>query len=745
MNKSSRYIRPLLLERKNIGGKARGLQFLMEHDLLVPDAYLLRAEAFQDWRNGEDVFSVIREELTSIIGNKKYIVRSSAELEDSSKFSFAGQYKTVPSVEGIAAVLKGIKDVWYSALDDKVLSYSRKKGLDIELSLAVIIQEMIDPEYSGVVFTKNPVNGVEMVLVEGIKGSSDKILQNGLDPERWIYRWGEFIEHPVNSSLDFEKISRIVETSKSIEKKYGAAVDLEWVYSNGKIWWIQLREITTIDKKNFYSNKLSRQHLPGLIKPLVWSINIPLVCGAWIRLLDEMIGDVDLNPEEMAKQFYFRAYYNMSALGREFEKLGIPRDSLEVLNQGTTQGSIRPKPPISLLPRLFKFVFGKLFFENRLAKHYEMSDKKIKELEKREAKTPEEALKYIEELFEYNEDAAYYVIVSQMLHQVFYRILLNRVTKKGKNIEDIYVERLIIEINPYYNLKKLSCYLHETGKFQSLDDVLSYEHSSEILNDFMDRFGHLRDSGNDFSQPTWRERPELVYQMLKDFNHNHIREEFTRSRGWLAKKVSKQFELREIISFNYIKSYGLFRKHFIKIGTWLKDICLINHESDVFYLSYNELKDIIQNGCEENLISKIEQIKLRMKQAETVEVPTEIYGETPPILTNINLQFKEIKGIPASNGYYKGIIRHVKSLNNFTSVKKGDIVVIPYSDISWLPILSKAGAIISESGGVLSHAAVIAREYKIPSVLGVKAAFKIPDGSVAYLDGYLGIIKILED
>ena len=48
MNKSSRYIRPLLLEHKNIGGKARGLQFLMEHDLLVPDAYLLRAEAFND-------------------------------------------------------------------------------------------------------------------------------------------------------------------------------------------------------------------------------------------------------------------------------------------------------------------------------------------------------------------------------------------------------------------------------------------------------------------------------------------------------------------------------------------------------------------------------------------------------------------------------------------------------------------------------------------------------------------------
>jgi pyruvate,water dikinase len=93
-----------------------------------------------------------------------------------------------------------------------------------------------------------------------------------------------------------------------------------------------------------------------------------------------------------------------------------------------------------------------------------------------------------------------------------------------------------------------------------------------------------------------------------------------------------------------------------------------------------------------------------------------------------------------SSGYYEGTIRHVKTTKDFNKVEKDDVVVIPFSDISWSPIFSKAGAIISESGGLLSHAAVVAREYNIPAIVGVKNAFTIPDGAQVVIDCFKGNI-----
>jgi len=93
-------------------------------------------------------------------------------------------------------------------------------------------------------------------IIETVSGRSEKILQKGIDPDRWIYRWGKLLEKPEKSRINEKIISKIAAASKYLEVKIGSPLDLEWVYYNDQVWWIQLREITTIDEHDFFSNKL---------------------------------------------------------------------------------------------------------------------------------------------------------------------------------------------------------------------------------------------------------------------------------------------------------------------------------------------------------------------------------------------------------------------------------------------------------------------------------------------------------
>ena len=87
----------------------------------------------------------------------------------------------------------------------------------------------------------------------------------------------------------------------------------------------------------------------------------------------------------------------------------------------------------------------------------------------------------------------------------------------------------------------------------------------------------------------------------------------------------------------------------------------------------------------------------------------------------------------------------VRGIADFNRVEEGDIIVIPFSDVGWTPLFAKAGAVVAESGGMLSHSSIVSREYGIPCVVSVGGAMSIPDGSMAVVDGYRGIVTLQED
>jgi pyruvate,water dikinase len=123
-------------------------------------------------------------------------------------------------------------------------------------------------------------------------------------------------------------------------------------------------------------------------------------------------------------------------------------------------------------------------------------------------------------------------------------------------------------------------------------------------------------------------------------------------------------------------------------------------------------------------------------------LPELIFGDQqPPIQTE---HTQDYQGIPTSLGVYTGEARVLMGLFEFDKLKQGDILIIPYSDVGWTPLFSKAKAVISESGGMLSHSSIIAREYHIPAVVSVKGACNIKDGTILTVNGFTGKIEIIK-
>ena len=142
--------------------------------------------------------------------------------------------------------------------------------------------------------------------------------------------------------------------------------------------------------------------------------------------------------------------------------------------------------------------------------------------------------------------------------------------------------------------------------------------------------------------------------------------------------------------------------------------------------------------------SRIQQRRLEMEEHEHTILPDIIFGETPPLNLDKHKIGKEMKGVGTSGGIYTGPAKVVQSLGDFGKIQHGDVLVIPYSDVSWTPLFSVANAVVSESGGLLSHCSIVAREYGIPAVVSVNAATHIEDGTILAVDGNNGIVMLLQ-
>ncbi len=409
------------LDRKNcipeMGNKAAGLQWLLQLGKRVPPTYVVSAKAWRRHREGDQLLSgqIAAEIKLHLDPLCLYAVRSSANLEDSFDNSLAGMFTTVLNVQGYHDVQQALTTVWKSVDTQNVQEHLNRRALQRDqLWMAILIQEMIPPRYSGVVFSRNPITGARETVIEAVAGLGSKLVQDGITPDRWVYRYSEFTEKPAASLMPLSVIEKIACETQALSRSCKKDLDLEWVYDGHTLYWLQMREITALRQLTMYSNQISREMIAGMIKPMIWSVNIPLVNGAWIRLMTEVIGPNELEPFTLAKLFHYRSYFNMSLLGQIFERVGIPGKSLEMMWGIAPKGSapFKYKPGLQamrLLPRVAHFLVDKWKLSKRLTaklNSYEGQFRKI-DLAKINLLSDSEVIQAIERLFTINQEVAY--------------------------------------------------------------------------------------------------------------------------------------------------------------------------------------------------------------------------------------------------------------------------------------------------------------------------------------------------
>ncbi len=760
------------LKSDETGNKANSLLFLHRYGFNIPVSFLVTTHAYEKFlKEGSALFDELRKEVMKL-PDLTYAVRSSTTAEDSKDYSYAGQFQTLINIRGSENILKAIHEVWRSAslLTDN--EYLKKTKIS-SLKCGVIIQEMISSRLAGVSFSRNPVTNQNEIVIEAVEGYGEELVQKGITPLRWRIRKNKVYEGNEHHRY-FSVIRQVASDTAKLKRYFGSHTDIEWAYNGKKLYYLQLRQITARKDLQIYSNKMAKEMLPGQVKPLVWSVNIPMVNGTWIKLLSEITGTLDIKPEDLAKPFYYQTYFNVVALGKIFNEFGMSADSLEYLMLRNDNSRPAFKPGLKTFKhtfRIIRFIYTKLVFENTFLKEYKDLKEKYGQIDKllNEEYDPKTYCDLYALLFNEGKRLTYLNILIPMLMSLYHKKLKKQLAKGNLDYDNLDFRQDFPQLVSYtplpsiQRIKKQIDNLPENLKEQciSFEKLRTVKEAGSIVSEieiFLKEFGHLSESGNDFSFPKWEENPELVFNMimnyspseevLKLYTINGLEKNGLKIRPSLRRiyKKAGNFKVyREQISSLFIYGYGQFRKIFIKLGKDMKRRGIIDSEYDIFYLRKEEI-DAALEKIETSQINRYKDIiqkrKNEMEETKDIVLPAVIYGEEAPILERGKV--KNHSGISTSSGTYSGKTRVVKRSDDFDAVMKGDILLIPFSDVSWTPILVKAGAIVSETGGMLSHCSIIAREMGIPALVSVENACSLGSGLTAKVDGSNGVLTILD-
>ena len=735
---------PLSHARVVDGAKAAHLAWLIEHGFDVPPGIVTSEDAslaLEDW----------------IDPTQAYAVRSSASVEDSPEFSFAGQFRTVLGVVGLDAVREAVAAVQSSARDPRVLPYLQRADIPPDdVRMNVIVQQMVPAVHSGVAFSRNPLTGLTDIVVEATSGTSDDLVSGRATPERWVWHWGDWTVAPEHPATPEPVVRRVVALVEKAAGAWGSPVDIEWAWDGDRVWLLQIRPMTVLDVP-VYSNRLSKEFLPGMVPPLVWSVNVPVVNRAWLELFASLVGPLALEPDDLSRQFAYRAYFNMKAIGDIFEAMGMPRDLLEVLI-GVAGGDDRPsfRPGTSVvrhLPRMARVAGRLLRYERELDQRLPVLQRELSGIERQGLAdlTDDELVDRMGVLERLVQEAAFANIVAPLLLNAYGSLLRRRVSRRGidPHATDVTAGYPGLEAyDPTPHLRRLADELDRLGEHER-----SMVHSGDIdvvpgAREFMERFGHVSDSGNDFSRVPWREDPTQLAPLLLgggrapdgpsggDVGQPRLR---GADRALMRKAQRFRWE-RERVSYTYTRGYGLFRPTVQEIARRLVDRGVLQDPDDVFMLSREEMERALLGVDVDLMAGLASERRSEMAALADVDMPEVIFGDdfrpAPPSDPECTLH-----GTPSARGIVTGRARVVRGVADAGRVSAGDVVVIPYSDVGWTPMLARAAAVVAESGGLLSHSSIVAREFGIPCVVSVAGAMRIPEGASIRVDGYSGSVQ----
>jgi pyruvate,water dikinase len=292
----------------------------------------------------------------------------------------------------------------------------------------------------------------------------------------------------------------------------------------------------------------------------------------------------------------------------------------------------------------------------------------------------------------------------------------------------------------------------------------------EAWQHFLATFGHRALYEIEMANPRWREQPDYLFAVLAAYvrlpqdaapfapaeqarrrqaaERDVLRRLAPWRRFWfrlLLRRTQEFSRLRENSKSHLVQQIDLGRLMALRAGQLLAADGALPTPEAVFFLEHSEIIAALRGELPPEVTQRLATQRQLGRQRDAARQPPElIIGERPVYGETLAAQGTQLSGLPSNPGRVTGIARVLRSPHEGARLQPGEILVAPSTDPGWTPLFLLAAGLVMETGGYLSHGAIVAREYGIPAVLNVPMATqRIPDGTTITLDGGQGVVQLL--
>jgi len=818
-----------------LGNKGKFLLLMKQNGFNVPDGFLLDSDTYDETVKGavqaqiDEALSALTSDNIKETGEKLkklfdevklpqdvslqikdlvkadrlYAVRSSGTKEDLDEFSFAGQYKSFLNTKPEDVEAKVI-ECYQSMFGETILSYLVNRGIDTaELKMAVVVQEMVPSEISGICFTIDPVTGNDKtMLIEVSEGLGEDIVSGKTAPEQYHYDWYEDCEVDRASSnklIPLEKLPSYARVFAGIQQQFGYPCDIEFALSGGELYILQSRRITKLNYSGINDIWTTADFKDGgvsanVCSPYMWSLYEYI----WEYSLRRFIVDTKILrdeqlPAKLGQMYYGRCYWNLSVVKLAMEQIvGYKEREFDneygIVGDYVGDGKVTKATPKVLMHMIPIIIEQKKLLDDRrknsgkykqelLDLYFDYKDKldngTIEDITK-------EFVRITHETYLRSETTYFHQIFINTIHQSLYKDSLLKYVSESEYLSLLASIDNISHLLPFYDMWDITRKIRANDsdmKFwteNSADDIAKmFDDDSHELPDvkqLIDEYGYHSDKELDITYPCYYEEPQVMVAMVKDMVllddsfspledkqrgaevYDKIMKDLEGkvSASTLRKITDKVINMRSMLwwreEFRDVSTrfYYMLRMYTMEYAKKLVSDGILEKVEDVWFLKVGDLWDYIDGKkTKADLDDLLKKNKFYYKAYRNYISDNEI-GHNFKVISEKESK-NTIRGLGANNGKLTGTARVIENFTQIDRLQQGDILVTRFTDTGWTPKFAILSGIVTEYGGILCHAAIVSREYGIPAIVCCKDAMsKIRDGQTITIDGCTGVVDLKE-
>ncbi len=765
-----------------------------------------------------EVAAAITEAAGPMLAEGPIAVRSSATAEDLGIASFAGQYRTYVRVADLEAVARAVRLCWASLWLPAARAYRQHNDIDeTDLAMGVVLQAMIEPDWSGVAFTHDTERRDDVMRIEVVAGLGEALVSGRITPDDFIVRRDTLaIDGTDHASppMFLEDLARLL---LQVEERLDEPQDVEWACTAGTLVLLQTRPITVsgpttalddgfdgpTGSTDVFTPRGVVEMLPGVVSPLLWSINAPMIESAF-RVVAASMGDVALEAQRpFVGRFRGRAALNLSAL-RDLA-LRLPGGSAAAVEEqflgralseehaGEGPRGLRLRPMLRARAAQRRIAdeveLGAAAARGIVALGIDLADLPARRLLAYRSQVRDLAWRLVSaEVAASSAAAAAYRGLELLLHRWFDEreaaAWAQRVTAgtiAGDAVGVSFARRLHdAVVRGAARTPRLRSALAARPAHRIGERVRQLGPDTEPFLREVEWIVRSQGSRAIYGGPTWAEEQTWVWEQIAiqaalDVEPPAVAEcsalaeletQLHGKRGWrvlrvltgqvvdlrlrwLRRQVAEAvrfLRLREQAKAALLALGGEERRILVEGGRRLAASRQLAGAEDIELLSDGEFVTLVLGGHPPSDADLYRRRRVAERCGEAGSLPETFMGApgTEPALDVPDSA--TLRGWAASPGVVDGTARIIGSLAEGARLERGDVLVARSTDPSWTPLLMTAAGLVLEEGGPLSHGAIVAREFGLPAVLNVPHATTwLDDGEMIEVDGFDGVVRRLAE